>query len=382
MAMDFELSAEQHRRHDAILAGMADRPIGREGHVTEAFDRTDWKEAAILGLTGLCLPEEYGGGGLGALDTALCLEAFGHGCTDTGLVFGVAAHLLACAVPIRDFAGEPTRERLLRGLAGGDLIAANAITEDGAGSDAGGLSVVARPDGAGGYVLDGEKSFASNAPVADVIVTYAVTDPAAAFLGITAFAVPTDLPGVHIGPPLAKMGLTGCPASRVRFEGCRLPAGYRLGEEGQGAAIFQHSMGWERACLFAVYLGLMDRQLSRCVTHVRQRRQFGRRIGEFQAISHRLATMKQRAESARWLLYRACWLMDQGRDPVVEVALAKVAVSEAAVANSLDAIQIFGGAGYLAPTGIEANLRDSVPSTIFSGTSEIQRELIARGMGV
>jgi clorobiocin biosynthesis protein CloN3 len=236
------------------------------------------------------------------------------------------------------------------------------------------------------YVLDGEKSFASNAPAADLLVTYATTDAAAGFLGTTGFVIPRDLPGISVGAPLEKMGLHGCPAGRVRFTNCRVPARYRLGKEGQGGAVFQHSMAWERACLFAIYVGLMEHQLDRCVEHARQRRQFGRRISEFQAISHRIAGMTQRLESARWLLYRACWLMDQGgagsSGRAMAVSLSKVAVSEAAVANSLDAVQIFGGAGYLSSTGIERQLRDSVPSTIFSGTTEIHREILAREVGL
>ncbi|MFD0394683.1 acyl-CoA dehydrogenase family protein [Streptomyces nogalater] len=150
-------------------------PGRRRTDPADHFDREDWGRAAALGLTGLCLPEEFGGGGLGALDTALCLEAFGQGCLDTGLAFGVAAHLLACAVPVRDFAGPELREELLKGLSTGSVIASNAITEDGAGSDTARLEMTARRDG-DAYVIDGVKSFASNAPLADVIVTYAVTE--------------------------------------------------------------------------------------------------------------------------------------------------------------------------------------------------------------
>ncbi len=379
--MDFDLTVAQRRRYDDVLTATRERlghsPAAQEPH----FTRLEWKTAADTGLTGLCLPAEFGGGGLGALDTALCLEAFGRGCPDTSLVFAIAAHLLACAVPIRDFADDKVRGQLLTGLASGDLIAANAMTEDDAGSDVGHLSMTAERED-DGYVLNGEKSFASNAPVADVFVTYAVTDPAAGFLGVSAFTVLRDSPGVDVGAPFAKMGLSRCPAGRVRFGGCRVPVSYRLGAEGQGSAIFQHSMGWERACLFAAYLGLMDHQLERCVEQAGRRRQFGCRIGDFQAISHRIATMKQRLEGARLLLYRACWLLDSGRHHAVAVALAKVAVSEAAVANGLDAVQIFGGAGYLCATGVEQQLRDSVASTIFSGTTEIQRGLIAREAGL
>ncbi|WP_327187257.1 acyl-CoA dehydrogenase family protein [Streptomyces sp. NBC_01334] len=377
--MDFDLTEKQRQRYDDVLSEVRER-LG-EPPTGEPFTPARWQDAARIGLTGLCLPTEFGGGGLGALDTALCLEAFGRGCPDTGLVFAVSAHLLACAVPIRDFADVSVRGDLLSGLASGELVAANAMTEDDAGSDLSRLAVTAeRKDD--GYRLNGEKSFASNAPAADVLVTYGTSDPAAGFLGVTAFVVRADLPGVQVGEPFRKMGLSGCPAGRVAFRDCNVPTSHRLGAEGQGSIIFQHSMGWERAILFAGYLGLMERQLEQCVLHARERRQFGRGIGEFQAVSHRIVAMKQRLEAARLLLYRACWLMDQGRDHSTAVALSKTAVSEGAVANSLDAVQIFGGSGYLSPAGIEQQLRDAVPSTIFSGTTDIQREIVAREIGL
>jgi clorobiocin biosynthesis protein CloN3 len=380
--MDFDLAPEQVKRYTETLTAVRDRLPGRSpAGPDEHFGRDDWRTAARLGLTGLCLPAEFGGQELGALDTALMLEAFGRGCADTGLVFGVAAHLLACAVAVRDFAGADVRSPMLTGLADGELIAANAMTEDGAGSDVGRLATTAVPDG-DVYVMDGVKSFSSNAPLADLVVTYAVTDPGARFLGVSAFAIPMDLPGITVGPPLQKMGLHGCPAGRVTFTGCRVPARYLLGSPGQGGRIFQHSMGWERACLFALYLGVMTEQLERCVAHARQRKQFGHTIGDFQAVSHRIAGMRQRLESARLLLYRACWLMDAGREHLAEASMSKVAVSEAAVANALDAIGIFGGSGYLRDTGVEQQLRDAVPSAIFSGTNEIHRGIIAREAGL
>lgn len=379
--LDFELTSEQRKRYADIVAATSALPADRNGTAGQ-WSRERWRTVARLGLTGLCLPADCGGGGLGALDTALCLEAFGRGCPDTGLVFAVCAHLLAGAVPIRDFGGARMRERLLPGLASGDLIAANAITEDEAGSDTSRLAVTARR-GDDDYLITGEKSFASNAPAADLLVTYAATNPGHGFLGISAFAVAPGTPGITIGDPMAKMGLTTCPAGRVRFERCRVPASCRLGAEGQGSAIFAHAMTWERACLFAAYVGLMEEQLERCVAHARTRRQFGHPIAQFQAISHRIATMRQRLESARLLLYRACWLIDEQREAShAAAALGKVAASEAAVANSLDAIQVFGGAGYLVTAGVERYLRDCVPTTLFSGTSEIQREIIAREAGL
>jgi L-prolyl-[peptidyl-carrier protein] dehydrogenase len=380
--MDFDLSEAQRKRYEEVLAGVRGQvPAGPAGVPRLPFSRPEWYDAARLGMMGLCLPVEYGGGGLGALDTALCLEAFTEGGADTGRAFAVGAHLLACAVPVRDFGADPMRGELLAGMANGQLIAANAMTEDGAGSDIGTLGTAVTRDGEE-YVLNGVKSFVSNAPAADVFVIYGTSDPDAGFLGQTSLAVPRRLPGLTVGEPFAKMGLQACPAARVEFSDCRVPVRYRLGHEGQGSAIFQHSMSWERSCLLAIYLGQMRRQLDGCVAHAKQRRQFGRPIGAFQAVSHRIAAMTQRLESARLLLYRACWLLDQGRADTAATAMSKLAVSEATIANSLDAIQIFGGPGYLTDTGIEAQLRDSVPSVIFSGTTDIQREIIVNRAGL
>ena len=378
--MDFEPSQIQRERCAEITAAVVERFAEHRTSTDPGQVRLAWKDAAAAGLTGLCVAEEYGGAGLRALDTALALEAFGRSCADMGLVFGVAAHLLSCAVPVQEF-GTPAAKELLPGMVSGDVVAGNAMTEDEAGSDVGRLSTTAtRTDR--GYVLTGEKSFVSNGPIADVYVTYAVTDPAAGFLGVSAFAVPRELDGVVVGEPFRKMGIDGCLASRVHFEDCLVPAEYLLGAEGAGASIFQHSMAWERGALFAGYLGLMGRQLAECVDHANSRRQFGRKIAGFQAVSHKIARMRHRLESARLMLYRACWLLDQGRTDVTAIAMAKTAVSEAAVANGLDAMQLFGSLGYLAETGIEQQLRDSLPTTIFSGTTEIQMELIARGTGL
>ncbi|MCK9897079.1 acyl-CoA dehydrogenase family protein [Frankia sp. AgB32] len=381
--MHFDLTPHQRDRIDR-LAGEIRHRLGTPQEASRPagpFDPDEWRIAAELGLTGLCLPAASDGGGLGALDTALALQTFTRLGGDTGLAFAVAAHLLACAVPVRDFAQDEVRHRLLSDLAAGRAVAANAMTEEEAGSDVGHLAMRARRDG-DHYVLDGEKSFASNAPAADLIVTYATTDPRAGFLGLSAFVVPTTLAGVTRSTPFDKMGLNACPAGRVAFDGCRVPVAYRLGDEGQGAAIFQHSMAWERACLPAIYLGRMERQLDRCVTHARKRSQFGQAIGRFQAVSHRIVRMKERLAAARLLLYRACWLLDEGRGSAEAAAIAKIVTSEAAVANSLAAIEIFGGAGYLAEHGVEQDLRDAVPSTIFSGSTDIQRELVAREVGL
>lgn len=375
--MTFDLSAEQN----TSMAEWSERIGARFGEVTDAGDRANWRIAGELGLLSLCLPRQYGGSGMGALDTALVLEAFGTACPDTGFAFAVSAHLLACALPVASFGNDQLRNELLPGLCDGSVIAANAMTEGGAGSDSSALSTRAERVPAG-YRLTGEKSFASNAPVADVVVTYAVTDPTAGFLGVSAFAVPTELAGVGRGEPFVKMGLTSCAAGTVSFDAVKIADHHVLGEPGQGAAIFQHSMLWERGCLFGIYLGMMRRQLDATVQHIKARRQFGQRLADFQAVSHRVVDMVQRLDSARALLYRACSLIDSGRPAEYAVAQSKLAVSEAAVANSIDAVQLFGGQGYLRSGGVEQQLRDSIPATLFSGTSEIQRELIAQGVGL
>lgn len=377
--MHFDLTPVQRSLQEQTAARVAD---ALPPELCAMPGRARWLAAGEAGLLGLCLPAEHGGAALGMLDTALALEAFGRACEDTGFAFAVAAHLLACGVPIAAHGSPELRDELLGGLVAGRLIAANAMTEDGAGSDVSAMATTARPDGEGGYVLDGEKSWASNAPEADVIVTYAITDPQAGFLGQTAFAVAASLDGVGCSEPLEKMGLDSCLAGRVHFDRCRVVAHHRLGHEGAGQAVFQHSMGWERSCLFAIYLGQMDRQIATCSAHVKGRRQFGARLSERQAVSHRIADMIGRLEAARMLLYRACWMADAGGHDPTATALSKVAVSEAAVANGTDAVQLLGAAGYACAGGVERQLRDALGARIFSGTSEIQRELIARGAGL
>ncbi|GAB3152865.1 acyl-CoA dehydrogenase family protein [Amycolatopsis sp. NPDC004378] len=376
--MEFGWTADQRQRYDRTLA---DTRAAFPAEPEYVFSREKWALLGKFGVLGASVPAEHGGGGLTALETARVFEAAGQGCPDTGLVFGAAAHLFACTMPIVGFGTQALRERLLPGLAAGDLIAGNAMTEPEAGSDVGALRTTATAVD-GGFVLNGVKSFVSNGPVADVLVTYAVTDPDAGHWGITAFALDADLPGITRGEPFGKLGMEGCVAGEITFTDCFVPADAVLGEPGQGSAIFQHSMGWERACLFALYLGVQDRLIARCRDHVRGRRQFGKRLAEFQSVSNRVVEMKLRAESARLLLYRACWALDAGEDATLFAALSKLAVSEGTVASATDAVQLFGSRGYLREHGVEAALRDAIGGTIFSGASDVQRQLVAMELGL
>lgn len=345
------------------------------------FCRVAWERLGAFGLLGASLPESHGGMGLPQPVAARLVEAVGQGCEDMGLVFSAAAHQFACATPIASFGGEAVKDRVLSKLASGDWVGANAITEAGAGSDIARLETVATRDG-DDYVLDGAKSYVTNGPEADLFLVYATLDRSHGYMGITAFAVERDTPGLTVGNRFETIGLQTSPIGSVYLEGCRVPASHRVGAEGQGSAIFADSMHHERTCLFAAYVGAMQRQLDRVVEHARTRSQFRRPIGKFQGVAHRVADMKLRLEAARLLLYRACWLRERGETATLEVSLAKLAISEAAVQSGLDAIQVFGGAGTMTEMGVERALRDAVPATIFSGTSEIQRDLIARELGL
>lgn len=375
--MEFNWTEEESARYSQICSQTKLWPAPD----SEFFTPAEWKLCASLGLLGLSVPKTYGGEGCGFLATAGAVEAFGRGAPDMGLVFAAMAHLFACAMPIAEHGDEEIRRQMLPRLSSGEWVGANAITEEGAGSEVTRLATRAVRDG-DAYVLTGEKSFVSNGPRADVFVVYATSQPELGYLGVSAFVIERGTPGLVVGEPFEKLGLDRCPAGTLRFDGCVVPARQRLGAEGQGAAIFQSAMRWERACLFAAYAGRMERLAELCTEHARTRAQFGRPIGANQSVSHRLARMRVRLEAARLLLWRACWLLDHNEQASGAVAMAKLAVSEAAAESALDAVRIFGGAGIRRDGGIERELRDAVPSLIFSGTSEMQLEMIARDLGL
>jgi alkylation response protein AidB-like acyl-CoA dehydrogenase len=356
-------------------------PLLSSRGLDEPFTKDEWRACGHIGLLGLCVPKQYGGSGFDCLTTALAMEAFGYACRDMGLVFAVGAHLFACAVPLCDFGVESLKAAFLPRLCSGELIGANAATEKESGSDIFSMSAVAERSESG-YLLSGVKTFVSNASLADVFVVYATTSRSSGCLGSSAFLVDRASEGLRVSEPIHKMGLNSISVASVHFENCCVPEDQLLGKEGLGRSVFSGSMRWERTCLFAGYVGMMQRQLEAVADRVVHRRQFGRSVARFQAVSHKIVDMKLRLESARLLLYRACWFLDTGHAADIEISLAKLAISEAAVSSSTDAIQLFGGIGYLIDSGIERNLRDAVGSTIASGTSNIQREIIARGLGL
>jgi alkylation response protein AidB-like acyl-CoA dehydrogenase len=381
--LDPSVSPAQRERLEVVARFARERlsPGARQRDANAEFSRALWDSAADFGLAGLPIPETWGGSGLYVVETMQVVETLGRTCEDGGLVFSLCAHMFASAVPIWRSKDPSHHNRYLASLAAGKLLCANGTTEAEAGSDIYSLRTTARRLG-DEYVLDGAKCFITNAPVADLFLIYAKTDPSAGFLGISAFVLPRATAGLRVVPEHHKTGLRTSPWGSIYLEDCRVPLAARMGPEGAGAALFAESMIWERCCLFAYYVGAMDRTLQQCIQHARDRKQFGKPIGKNQSVANRIVDMKMRVETSRLLLYRAGELHRQTRRCDEIVAMCKLWISECAVASGLDAIQIFGGTGVVTDTGIDALLRDSVPAQIFSGTSEMQRAIIAKALGV
>jgi alkylation response protein AidB-like acyl-CoA dehydrogenase len=255
------------------------------------------------------------------------------------------------------------------------------MTEPGSGSDAYSLRTTAtRCDG--GYMLNGTKTLVTNAPLADLAVVFATTNPGLGRWGITAFLVERGQSGFRAGPDMQKMGLRSAPIGELVFDDCFVSERNRLGPEGAGVNVFGSSMNLERSCILASHVGAMERQLEACVDYAKTRSQFGHPIGKFQSVANRIADMKVRLETARLVLYRAAWLNTTGQETELDASIAKLYVSECFVRSSEDAIRVHGGYGYLTESGIERNLRDALGGTLYSGTSDIQRVIIAGWLGL
>jgi alkylation response protein AidB-like acyl-CoA dehydrogenase len=381
--MDFSWSDEQREMFQAVSTfarkELNDGLIERDRDAV--FNHEGWKQCGAVGLPGLTVPAEYGGAGADALTAVGVLEKFGHACRDNGLTFSLNAHLWTACMPLVEFGTDTQKQKFLPGLSRGDLIGGNAMSEPGSGSDAFSLRTTAEKRD-GRYVLNGGKTWVTNAPVADVLVVYATIDPDKGAGGVTAFLVEKGTPDFTVGGKLDKMGLRTSPMAEVFFDNCEIPEENLLGKEGSGSQLFTRSMTWERSCILASAVGSMQRLLETCVKHARERKQFGQAIGKFQQVSSKIVDMKLRLETARHLLYHTAWLRGQGKSSVMEAALVKLHLSESWVKTCEDAIQIHGGYGYMKEAELERELRDAVGSRIYSGTSEIQRNLVAALLGL
>ena len=377
--MNFEWTEEQHEFREAVKVFAQRELLGGDGSCE--WLQTAWKKCAEFGIPGLPVAEPYGGGGADNLTVIAALEALGYSCPDNGLIFSLNAQMWACQYPIERFGTEDQKAKYLPAMCDGSLIGAHAMSEPGAGSDAFSLTTTATPDG-NGYRLNGSKTFVTNAPVADLFVVFARAPGSSGFAGLSGFVVERETPGLSVGPPLQKMGLNTSPMGEVFLDDCFVPSSSLLGRRGAGMPVFSAAMEQERSMILASTIGTMERGLERSIAHAREREQFGQSIGKFQAVSHRLVDMKLRLETARLLLYRLGWLLDHGQSTGLDSALVKLHLGESFVASSLDALQIHGGYGYMAEYGLERDVRDALASRIYSGTSEIQRNLAARHLGL
>jgi alkylation response protein AidB-like acyl-CoA dehydrogenase len=377
------LDEEQRSLQQSTIA-FAQRELNTGLHERDheaAFSRDSWMKCAQVGLMGISVPQQYGGAGANAKTMAAVLEGLGYGCEDNGLIFALGAQTWACVHPIIRFGSEEQKERYLPRLCDGTLIAAHGMTEPASGSDAFSLTTTAvRTDR--GWVLNGSKTFSTNAPESDLFVVFATTDRKLGFAGLTAFLVERDAPGLAVGRPFSKMGLRTSHLGELFFSDCEVPDEALLASAGSGMAIFNSSMRWERSLILAPAVGTMRRQLERCVAYARERVQFGQPIGSFQAVSHRLADMKLRLETAHLMLYRIAALLDDGTATDLDAALTKLHLSESFLQSSLDALQIHGGSGYVTETGLERDVRDALGARIYSGTSEMQKNIVARHLGL
>jgi alkylation response protein AidB-like acyl-CoA dehydrogenase len=376
--VDFTFTDEQKEIQKSILKLCTSK---LNEHIYEddegsVFPMDKWKLCGQFGIPGLPVPEEYGGIGQGMLTTALAIQSLGYGCKDEGLVFSLCAHLLTCVIPIWCFGTEEQKQMYLPKLCSGEYIGGNGITEADAGSDVSAITTkVIKEDSH--YCIHGAKIFVTNGPVANLLIIYAKHLRGMKMLDISAFMVETSNPCFHVGQVFKKMGLRTCTLSEVILDHCRVPEQNILGRERMGMTVFNHSMLWERIIMAAYHIGSMKQQYEVVVEYASMRKQFGQKIIEFQDVGDKLVEMKLRIETATLLLYKVCWNYDNNQADLSDAALLKLLTSESKVKNSLSAVQIFGAYGYMKESLVEKQLRDSIASTLYSGTSEIQKKIIS-----
>ena len=364
-------TAKLYLNHDIIAKDKASQ-----------FDRTAWQHLSATGIMGLLVPEAYGGSALTAFDFAIALEALGNYCEDSGLTFAFAAHSLACVLPIVKFADEHAKQTFLPKLADGSWIAANAMTETQSGSDA--FNMKSRIDNTESESrLYASKCFVSNGPVADLVVLYASADPSKGFFGgVSGFLLRKDADQFKVGQIYDKMGLRTCPISEILVDGVAIDAGSRLGKEGAGGQIFNTSMEWERALLPAMHVGIMERLVRQTIQYTKNRESGGVAISKLQAVSHHIADMKVCLEASRALVYNAAQAIDSQKFFGLQASVVKVFVSEQLKKVCDMAVQLHGGYGFTTDYQVERALRDAQSASIYSGTSDIMKNMIGAHLGL
>jgi alkylation response protein AidB-like acyl-CoA dehydrogenase len=376
--VDFSFTDEQQhlRRSVRQFAETEIAPHVMEWDETSRFPSELIPKLAEMGLLGVIFPEDYGGAGLGYIEYVTVIEELARVDGSVGLI--VAAHHSLCTNHIYKFGNEEQRQKYVTPLAQGKKLGCWSLTEPGAGSDAGGArTVAARKDG--GWIINGSKTFTTNGHYADVCVVMAVTDKAKGPKGISAFIVEKGNPGFRAGKKENKLGMRASDTSELIFSDCFVPSSNLLGEEGKGFVDTLQVLDGGRISIAALALGMAQGAYEAAVRYAKQRKQFGKTISEFQAIQFKLADMATEIEAARYLVYHAAWLAD-GESPrfTKESSMAKLYASEVGVRVANEAVQIFGGYGFIKDYPVEKFYRDSKLCTIGEGTSEIQRMIIAR----
>src|SRR5512144_166262 len=377
--MNFDLTEEQKiwqkTVHDFVAKEV--QPKAHEVDVTSEFNWTAARKMGPLGLLGLNIPEQYGGAGVDAVSAAIALEEIGWGCGSTALA--IAAHNGLGTTPMVLYGSEDLKQKWLPLIASGqNKLAALALTEPGAGSDLqGGVVTKAVKDG-NEWVINGAKMWCTNASIAEYIVTLVRTDPAGGSRSLSQILVPTDTPGLRIGPAEKKMGLHGSPTHAVTYTDVRVPLGNLVGDEGRGLQQTLATLDGGRIGIGAISVGLAQAAFEFAVNYARERKAFGKPIAEQQAIQWMLADAATEIEAAQALLYKAAWFKEEGRNYNKEAAMAKMYASEMAERVCRNAIQIHGGYGYSSQYPVERIYRDARLMTIGEGTSEIQRLVISR----
>lgn len=353
-----------------------------EADLQSRFAADDWKRLADHGLMKLMVSPDAGGTGADLATSLLTLEGLGHGCRDNGLNYALVSQMLSTQIALERFATPEQQERWLAPLLSGDLFVAFGMTEPDAGSDAYSLAASAELLDDGSYKINGHKAYITFASRFDMALVFATTNPAAGQWGISAFIVPADLPGVERVGNRDKMGMRTTPFGDMTFTDVVVPADAVLGRPGAGASIFAAVLEVERSFVFITQVGAMQRQIDDTIEFANTRIQGGEPISARQVIAHRIVDMKERHETARLFVYKAAMATVTGTHTTMASALAKIAACDVGIASALDAASIHGARGYVSEYEVERELRDAVGGLVYSGTSDIQRNIVARLLGI
>ena len=377
--MDFSLTDHQKLIRDTIRQFMETevRPLVKELEREEKFPLDLLKKIADMGCCGMLIPEKWGGPGLDTVSYVLMIEEVARVYTAMSTALGVTNS--AVQIPLLQFGTDAQKLKYLKRLATGEILGSFCLTDSSAGSDAAGLQANAKRDG-DVYRLNGAKTWVTNGSVAGVYIVFAKTDPSAGGKGITAFLVEPAFKGFKIGRHEDKMGQRSSPSVEILFNDCEVPAENRLGEEGQGMRIALTALDGGRIGIAAQAVGLAQGALDESIKYAKQRRAFGKSISEFQAIQWMIADMQTQLEAARGLTYYAAWLKDSGKPMGSAASKAKLYASEMVNRVAYKAVQIHGSVGYSRETDVERMYRDARVITIYEGTSEVQRMIIARDL--